>query len=151
MRLNIPAISLLAVSFAGLAWFTWGMDRTFTLLFFAFALVAAAVGYFVVKRISKWAMIAGYVAIPVFWAVAVFSPRGDEAGGRVIGAILFGFPALACLAGWAIGTLLGVLTRRPVHALPVSIDAARHRNSTSRSPFGPKENNESRRRQSGQF
>jgi hypothetical protein len=95
MRLNIPAISLLTV-------------------FFAFALVAAAVGYFVVKRISKRAMIAGYVAIPALWAAAVFPPRGDANGGRVIGAILFGFPALACLAGWAIGTLLAVLMRLPV-------------------------------------
>jgi hypothetical protein len=113
LRLNIPAISLLAVSFVGLAWFTWGMDRTFALSFFAFALVAAAVGYFVVKRISKRAMIAGYVAIPALWAAAVFSPRG-EVGARVIGAIAFGFPALACLAGWAIGTLFAVLTRRPM-------------------------------------
>jgi NADH:ubiquinone oxidoreductase subunit K len=59
-----------------------------------------------------WLILAGFVAIAAVWLSYVYSQASDaDADGQILALVVFGIPAAAALAGWAVGTIVGRIVK----------------------------------------
>jgi hypothetical protein len=77
-----------------------------------FCIAAIVLGYVVARHLSGWFILAGFVTIPAIWAGYTYAQASNaDADGQILAIVIYGSPAAAAFAGWAVGAIVGRIVK----------------------------------------
>jgi hypothetical protein len=77
-----------------------------------FLIAAMVLGYLVARQLSGWFILAGFVVIPAIWAGYTYAQASNaDADGQILAIVIYGSPAAAAFAGWAVGAIVGRIVK----------------------------------------